>query len=91
MEMKDLIQRIAEALVDRPEQVTVTALVGSQATVLELPKRIWARSSANKGERPRRFAPFWALHRPKNTNGPSLKLLSSLVLIFMFQGTAQTP
>jgi predicted RNA-binding protein YlqC (UPF0109 family) len=36
MEMKDLIQRIAEALVDRPEQVTVTALAGSQATVLEL-------------------------------------------------------
>ena len=36
MEMKDLIQRIAEALVDKPEQVTVTALQGSQATVLEL-------------------------------------------------------
>ncbi len=36
MEMKDLIQRIAEALVDSPEQVTVTALEGSQATVLEL-------------------------------------------------------
>ena len=36
MEMKDLIQRIAEALVDSPEQVTVTELEGSQATVLEL-------------------------------------------------------
>jgi predicted RNA-binding protein YlqC (UPF0109 family) len=36
MEMKDLIQRIAEALVDHPEQVTVNALKGSQATVLEL-------------------------------------------------------
>jgi predicted RNA-binding protein YlqC (UPF0109 family) len=36
MEMKDLIQRIAEALVDNPEQVTVNALEGSQATVLEL-------------------------------------------------------
>jgi len=36
MEMEDLIQRIAEALVDKPEQVTVTALKGSQATVLEL-------------------------------------------------------
>ena len=36
MEMKDLIQCIAEALVDHPEQVTVTALEGSQATVLEL-------------------------------------------------------
>ena len=36
MEMKDLIQRIAEALVDRPEQVAVTSLEGSQATVLEL-------------------------------------------------------
>ena len=33
MEMKDLIQRIAEALVDNPEQVAVTALKGSQATV----------------------------------------------------------
>ena len=36
MEMKDLIQRIAEALVDNPEEVAVTALQGSQATVLEL-------------------------------------------------------
>ena len=36
MEMKDLIQRIAEALVDSPEQVAVTAIEGSQSIVLEL-------------------------------------------------------
>lgn len=36
MEMKDLIQRIAEALVDKPEEVSVNALQGSQSTVLEL-------------------------------------------------------
>ena len=34
--MKDLIERIACALVDNPEEVSVTALEGSQATVLEL-------------------------------------------------------
>ena len=34
--MKELIERIARALVDNPEDVTVTALEGSQATVLEL-------------------------------------------------------
>ena len=34
--MKDLIERIVYALVDNPEEVTVTALEGSQATVLEL-------------------------------------------------------
>ena len=34
--MKDLIERIACALVDNPEEVAVTALEGSQATVLEL-------------------------------------------------------
>ena len=34
--MKELIQRIAEALVDDSEQVTVTSLEGSQATVIEL-------------------------------------------------------
>ena len=34
--MKDLIERIARALVDKPEEVSVTALEGSQATVLEL-------------------------------------------------------
>ena len=34
--MKDLIERIVCALVDNPEEVTVTALEGSQATVLEL-------------------------------------------------------
>ena len=34
--MKDLIERIARALVDNPEEVSVTALEGSQATVLEL-------------------------------------------------------
>jgi predicted RNA-binding protein YlqC (UPF0109 family) len=36
MAMKDLLERIACALVDKPEEVTVTALEGSQATVLEL-------------------------------------------------------
>ncbi len=34
--MKDLIKYIAEALVDYPEQVTVTEIVGSQTSVLEL-------------------------------------------------------
>ncbi len=34
--MKDLIKYIAEALVDYPEQVTVTEVVGSQTSVLEL-------------------------------------------------------
>jgi predicted RNA-binding protein YlqC (UPF0109 family) len=36
MVMKDLIELIARALVDNPDEVTVTALEGSQATVLEL-------------------------------------------------------
>ena len=34
--MKDLIERIARALVDKPEDVFVTAIEGNQATVLEL-------------------------------------------------------
>lgn len=34
--MKDLIERIARALVDSPEEVMVTAIEGNQATVLEL-------------------------------------------------------
>ncbi|MBT8365807.1 MAG: KH domain-containing protein [Deltaproteobacteria bacterium] len=34
--MKDLIERIARALVDSPEEVMVTAIKGNQATVLEL-------------------------------------------------------
>jgi len=34
--MKDLIELIARALVDNPEEVAVTALEGSQATVLEV-------------------------------------------------------
>ncbi|MBI5578196.1 MAG: KH domain-containing protein [Deltaproteobacteria bacterium] len=34
--MKELIEYIAKALVDYPEQVSVNALEGSQATVLEL-------------------------------------------------------
>jgi predicted RNA-binding protein YlqC (UPF0109 family) len=36
MAMKDLIERIARALVDNPEEVIVTAIEGNQATVLEL-------------------------------------------------------
>jgi predicted RNA-binding protein YlqC (UPF0109 family) len=36
MAMKDLIERIARALVDNPDEVAVTALEGSQSTVLEL-------------------------------------------------------
>ena len=34
--MKDLIEHIAKALVDYPEQVSVNVLEGSQSTVLEL-------------------------------------------------------
>ena len=34
--MKNLITRIAQALVDHPEQVEVTAVEGSQVTVIEL-------------------------------------------------------
>lgn len=34
--MKELIEHIAKALVDHPEQVSVNALEGSQAIVLEL-------------------------------------------------------
>ena len=34
--MKDLIKYIAEALVDFPEQVEVTEVVGNQTSVLEL-------------------------------------------------------
>jgi uncharacterized protein len=34
--MKELIEYIAQALVDYPEQVTVTEIVGNQTSVLEL-------------------------------------------------------
>jgi predicted RNA-binding protein YlqC (UPF0109 family) len=34
--MKDLIQYIAQALVDYPDQVSVNEVAGSQTTVLEL-------------------------------------------------------
>jgi predicted RNA-binding protein YlqC (UPF0109 family) len=34
--MKDLIKYIAQALVDFPDQVTVTEVVGNQTSVLEL-------------------------------------------------------
>jgi predicted RNA-binding protein YlqC (UPF0109 family) len=34
--MKDLIDYIAQALVDHPEQVSVTEVEGNQTTVLEL-------------------------------------------------------
>ena len=34
--MKDLVERIARALVDKPDEVMVTAIQGNQATVLEL-------------------------------------------------------
>ena len=34
--MEDLINYIAQALVDRPEEVSVTEVVGNQTSVLEL-------------------------------------------------------
>jgi hypothetical protein len=34
--MKDLVTRIAQALVDHPEQVSVTEVEGNRTTVLEL-------------------------------------------------------
>jgi predicted RNA-binding protein YlqC (UPF0109 family) len=36
MEMKDLITYIAKALVDKPEEVTVTEIEGEQTSVIEL-------------------------------------------------------
>lgn len=36
MEMKDLIAYIARALVDKPEEVTVTEIEGEQTSVIEL-------------------------------------------------------
>jgi uncharacterized protein len=35
-QMKDLVEAIARALVDKPEQVQVNAVEGEQVTVLEL-------------------------------------------------------
>lgn len=35
-EMKDLVEMIAKALVDNPDQVSVTEVDGDQTTVLEL-------------------------------------------------------
>jgi predicted RNA-binding protein YlqC (UPF0109 family) len=36
IEMKDLIKEIVQALVDRPDQVSVTEIEGESTTVLEL-------------------------------------------------------
>jgi uncharacterized protein len=36
MEMKELIAYIAKALVDKPEEVTVTEIEGEQTSVIEL-------------------------------------------------------
>lgn len=36
MTMKDLIEEIAKALVDKPEEVSVTEVEGEQTTVIEL-------------------------------------------------------
>jgi predicted RNA-binding protein YlqC (UPF0109 family) len=36
MEMKDLIAFIAKALVDKPEDVVVTEIIGEQTSVIEL-------------------------------------------------------
>jgi len=36
MEMKDLISYIAKALVDKPEEVSVTEIEGEQTSVIEL-------------------------------------------------------
>jgi predicted RNA-binding protein YlqC (UPF0109 family) len=50
--MKELIKYMAEALVDKPEMVSVSEIIGEQTTVIEL--RIWERSSASRAEQPRR-------------------------------------
>lgn len=36
MEMKELIESIAKALVDKPDEVKVTEIEGNQASVIEL-------------------------------------------------------
>ena len=50
--MKELVEAIAKALVDNPEQVQVNAVEGEQVTVLELRVHCgWRRDSAASGPR----------------------------------------
>ncbi len=61
--MKDLVEMIAKALVDNPEQVTVTEVEGEQTTVLELrvaPTTL-VRSSENRDGLPDVSEPCLAL------------------------------
>jgi hypothetical protein len=60
--MKELIEDIAKALVDNPEEVVVNAIEGEQTTVLELrvAPPISAKSSANRAEPHGLSEPYWA-------------------------------
>ena len=64
--MKELITRIAKALVDNPDQVLVSEIEGNQTSVLELKvaKEDLAKSSARKAGMPGPCASFSAPLRP---------------------------
>jgi len=49
--VKELVELIAQALVDQPEKVTVSQIESEQNTTLELnvAPKIWARLSAEQG------------------------------------------
>lgn len=57
--MKDLIDYIARALVDHPEQVSVTEIEGNQTSVLELKvaKEDLGKSLESRAEPPEPCAP----------------------------------
>ena len=59
--MRELVESIAKALVDNPDQVSVTEIKGEQTTVLEVrvANQISARSSGNKGELRPPSVPSW--------------------------------
>jgi hypothetical protein len=73
--MKELIQVIAQALVDAPELVSVREVNASHTTAYELQVvKIWVKSSGKKGAPPKPFAFSWVLSQPKRKGEPSLEL-----------------
>jgi len=69
--MKLLLEQIAKALVDHPDEVEVQLVEGERSIILELrvAPRMWARLSASKAGLPRPFARWLALPPTRTTSG----------------------
>ena len=69
--LRDLVEFMAKSLVDNPDQVEVTEIVGEQTTVVELRFSLIPDPEGSSSSTVVKFAPFQAAFRGYSPSRPS--------------------